>query len=353
MSFCLTDFLQSGSIMSLPQNKLLLGWGEPRRFSTKAIDSHKPAFYFTDFFLTTAQPWIQYSQWMEISYEDFNYQLQSVVQPSICNWNICKPEQFKQTFDELKQLLQTGQLQKGVPYLFAHSSHCMDEKRLQFCLAKSLDAMKHQMGYLYGHWHLSSGVLGLTPELLLSHTQERPNRVQTMALAGTCHPSFCQESFLKNEKERYEHQLVVEGISQSLQPFGTIKIKEIQLLHLPKLTHLMTPIEVELDHAFDFDTLVNTLHPTPALGAYPPEEGKKWLQHLQEQIPRHYYGAPLGFHDFRNGISQCVVGIRNVQWNKSGMRIGAGCGVIKQSSFDKEWQEIQLKIQSIRDQFNL
>jgi menaquinone-specific isochorismate synthase len=30
------------------------------------------------------------------------------------------------------------------------------------------------------------------------------------------------------------------------------------------------------------------------------------------------------------------------------MRIGAGCGVVKDSVLDKEWEEIQLKIKAIR-----
>lgn len=351
--FCMDGFLQSGAVMSLSQDKLLIGWGEPRHASAKEVDFGKPAFYFSDFFLKTSQPWIQYPHWMQVSKEDFNQQLKPVAQLSACDWIVRQPEQFRETFNELHQLLQTNQLQKAVPYLFAHSSHLMSEERMQLCLKRGLASLEQKAGYLYGHWHGSDGILGITPEVLFSHSENQPQTVQTMALAGTCHPSDCQESFFKNEKERHEHQLVVQGICQSLQPLGNVKIGNLQLLRLPRLTHLMTPIEIELNHCFHFDALVNCLHPTPALGAFPVKEGKRWLENYQKHTPRNYYGAPIGFRYFPTGLSQCFVGIRNVQWDHTGMRIGAGCGVVKQSLFDKEWQEIQFKIKAIQEQLHL
>ena len=339
--------------MSLSKDKLLIGWGKPQRLSAREMHPQKPAFYFSDFFLTLSQPWIQYSDWIEILREDFNQQLAPITELSECHWEIDDPEKFKQTFQELQQLLQTGELEKGVPYLFAHSSYRMNIQRLQLCLKQAVAALEQQKGYLYGHWHLSSGVLGLTPELLFSHSKKQSQKLFTMALAGTYPLSDCSPSFLKNEKEYYEHQLVVKGIYQSLQPLGKVHIGNIQLLQLPNLAHLMTPIEVDLMHSFDFDLLVRSLHPTPALGALPIENGRKWLQNFQKHTPRHYYGAPIGLRHSQAGFSQCLVGIRNVQWDKLGMRIGAGCGVVRQSAFDKEWQEIQLKIQATRGQLHL
>lgn len=340
-------------MMSLSQDKFIIGWGEPHRVLAKEIDPSKPAFYLTDFFLTNHQPWIQYSHWTEISSDELHQKLNSPAQLPVCNWTIHQPEQFKKAFDELSHLLQTTPLQKGVPYLFAHSASPMDQERLQFCLKRSLVILKQKQGYLYGHWHLSSGILGITPELLFSHIQHQPRKVHTMALAGTCSSSRCLNSFLKDEKEQDEHQLVIQGICHSLQSLGKLQIGETQLLRLPKLTHFMTPIEIELNHPFDFDTLLSYLHPTPALGAFPLHEGRMWLQNFQKHTPRHYYGAPVGFQYPQKGLSQCFVGIRNVQWDKCGMRIGAGCGVVKKSTFEKEWQEVQLKIQAIQDQLCL
>ena len=336
--------------MSLSKNKLLMGWGEPRRASAKQLPLDDPAFYFPDFFLTIPQPWIQYSQWSEISKVELYHLLHPVMPPPPCNWDFRYLEKFKQAFDELQELLQVGHLQKGVPYLFSDSSDLMVEERLHFCLKRALE---QTTGYLYGHWDVSSGILGITPELLFSHAQHQPQIVQTMALAGTCPTSCCQEAFFEDEKERDEHQIVVQGICQSLQALGEVKIGKIQCMQLPRLIHLMTPIEIKLSHSFDFHVLVNCLHPTPALGAFPILEGNVWLKNFQKHTPRHYYGSPIGFHYPPSGLSKCFVAIRNVQWDTLGMHIGVGCGVVKQSIFNQEWQEVQSKLASIQEQLGL
>lgn len=353
MSFCLVDFLSCGTIISLPNNKLLLGWGEVQTKTLKEINSDQPAFYVSDFFLQTSQPWVQYTHWSEFSNEEFKKLLEPLSPFSTCDWTIHNPEQFKKAFHELSQDLNAEQLEKAVLYLFANSSSLMTSKRLCNCLTRGLHSLEQKAGYLYGHWNGESGVIGITPELLFSHSRHQSRRVKTMALAGTCHSSHCQETFIKSEKEQHEHQIVIQGICQSLQALGSVKIGTLQLLQLPRLTHLMTPIEIELNHSFCFDTLVHCLHPTPALGAFPIREGKKWLENYQKHTPRQYYGVPIGFKHPQLGLSQCLISIRNVQWDLSGMRIGAGCGVVKQSHFDKEWKEIQFKIRAIRDQLCL
>lgn len=353
MRFSLSDFLESGAIISLSQDKILVGWGEFQRLKKDKIDPAKPAFYFNDFFLTAPDPWLQYNHWMEIEKGELANSLKSAISFDPCLWKIQQPEKFKIAFEELQQLLQSGVLQKGVPYLFIHSSEKMDSLRLQFSLANGLDALEGKKGYLYGHWDSSHGVLGITPELLFSSTRSEPSKVSTMALAGTCSSTDCKTTFFKDPKQRFEHQIVVQGIKQALECLGNVKISEIQLLELPRLIHLMTPIEVDLTHSFDFETIVSTLHPTPALGAFPKVEGKRWLQNFHKHSSRQYYGAPIGFLFPQRWDAHCFAAIRNVQWGASGMRIGAGCGVVKQSCLENEWEEIQLKVKSIREQFRL
>jgi menaquinone-specific isochorismate synthase len=116
-------------------------------------------------------------------------------------------------------------------------------------------------------------------------------------------------------------------------------------LRLKTLTHLRTPIQLELTQTADTAALVKALHPTPALGAFPKEEGVEWLKAFDSRTPRKHYGAPLGCC-YGNSIS-IVVAIRNVQWTPNGLAIGAGCGVIAESKQEREWNEIQLKTEAI------
>src|ERR1700733_818805 len=125
MSFSMVDFLDSGIIMSLPHHHLLLGWGEAQTKTAKEVYANHPAFYLSDFFLTTPQPWVQYSHWMECSLEEFRSFLEPVKTFSTCDWIIDHPMQFKRAFHELSHALHSGRLKKAVPYLFAYSSELM------------------------------------------------------------------------------------------------------------------------------------------------------------------------------------------------------------------------------------
>ncbi|HEY4831978.1 MAG TPA: chorismate-binding protein, partial [Waddliaceae bacterium] len=97
-----------------------------------------------------------------------------------------------------------------------------------------------------------------------------------------------------------------------------------------------------------FIEVVEMLHPTPALGAFPRILGKTWLMDYQTKMNRGRYGAPVGYYYPSKEEGECFVAIRNVQWVGPEAQIGAGCGIVAQSVFEQEWDEIQLKIQSIK-----
>lgn len=347
------EFLKCGGLISLSSGKLWVAWGEPVKSSSNQRDPTLPALYLNDFFLEEATPWRQYPHSVEMDSSELYSHFQSDEEQLPFSWSIHQPERFREAFESLKQLLCEGSLDKGVPYLFDRTPKQMDEPLLKHSLLHGLSSLKQKSGYLYGCWNSNEGILGLTPELLFSHNQEKPQRLCTMALAGTCSSVRERDSFLNDEKERWEHQLVVKGISEALQPLGVLHVGDVEVLKMSQLNHLMTLIELDLDQDFDFDQIVKVLHPTPALGASPRKRGGEWLRTMEQLTPRQYYGAPVGFHCPKSGYSQCAVAIRNMQWNSSGLRIGGGCGVVRESIIDREWSEVQLKIQSVREQFQI
>jgi menaquinone-specific isochorismate synthase len=108
----------------------------------------------------------------------------------------------------------------------------------------------------------------------------------------------------------------------------------------------MTRIDVkeELEER-SFVQWVKWLHPTPALGVYP-------LGHaphgFYEAPFRDHFGAPFAFVD-PNHFEHCLVGIRNIQWNKNSVRLGSGCGIVAQSDVEQEWAELACKRKSVRE----
>ncbi|MCE2981961.1 MAG: chorismate-binding protein [Parachlamydia sp.] len=128
--------------------------------------------------------------------------------------------------------------------------------------------------------------------------------------------------------------------------WGTLAIRNQEVICLPKLCHLKTPIELSLHQPFQFEAIAKHLHPTPALGVFPKIEGWAWLKKYDRGFNRKNFGAPVGYK--HEGTSACFAGIRQVQWSLTGMRIGAGCGVVRESVCEREWDEIMLKINAVR-----
>jgi menaquinone-specific isochorismate synthase len=171
-----------------------------------------------------------------------------------------------------------------------------------------------------------------------------------MALAGTlprAEAAFRPE-LLKDPKELHEHNLVVQDLEIQLEKLvqsSAVHKSKTQILELPTLQHLVTYLEVQVTNVQVHD-LVKLLHPTPALGVAPRNYGYHWMRDLPGQESRRWFGAPLVF-SLPNKEAISLVAIRNIQWNEKESWIGAGCGIVAGSQIDREWAEVQHKLNSI------
>lgn len=339
------EFLRDGSIMELENGNYLIGYGQ-RIWLTEPVE---PSFFFPDFFLETTRPWCTHEHIIEISSEELhNLLLEDYHEVSLPEWKLPEPFLFARTFAELQRSFAKGELQKAVPYILLGSQDQMMQGRLRHSLLHAMQATYGKPTRLYGYWQEKCGLLGVTPEPLLTLNDLS---LSTVACAGTCAPHVSEEVFMNSVKEQYEHQLVVDGITTSLKPFGDVTIHKRRSVDYTHLRHMITPIDLQLKEDTDVMTLITALHPTPALGAYPRDTGMRWLKHYQSLVPRKHFGAPVGYT--RNQITECVIAIRNVQWNSHSMAIAAGCGIVPQSHCEQEWKEILLKMQTIQQTLGL
>jgi menaquinone-specific isochorismate synthase len=345
----ITDFLHNGSIITFQGKDLLIGWGT-REWNAARPRDQKTAFYFPDFFLEDSQPWFFHKQTQVISVGELLDSLSRF--PEKCSeklvWTAPDHHLYSSIFHELKnEYLQAGSLQKGVPFSKSEAQGKMPPSRIAESLISMLQVYKHSSCYLYGFWDQHQGVLGASPEVLF-RKEEGDEEVQTVACAGTCASNAQVSAFLSDPKELMEHQYVIEGIKECLSPYGKLSVQDMKVLHLPHLKHLYTPITLQSYKNVGFEELVKSLHPTPALGAYPKEIGNDWLKTLQKKIDRYRFGAPVGFVSEDKDLFACYVGIRNAQWNENQVSIFAGGGVVSQSELDKEWNEILLKLRTVK-----
>ncbi|NJM98650.1 MAG: isochorismate synthase [Phormidesmis sp. RL_2_1] len=194
--------------------------------------------------------------------------------------------------------------------------------------------------------------IGASPERLLSINE---GQLTTDALAGSSSrgqtPSLDRslgEALLHSDKERYEHQLVVEFIVQQLRSLGltphyTAAPRLLKLLHIQ---HLHTPISAVLAAGVvsPLDILAK-LHPTPAVAGVPRQAACAVIRQ-HETFERGLYAAPLGWIDTQ-GNSEFIVGIRSALINGCKARLYAGAGIVAGSEPTQELAEIELKLQTL------
>ena len=334
-----------------------------------------PAWFSPGFFASpSSAPWFPALQHYSVARDALERFLRDAgpTRPAGC-WQDLAQEQatLEESVGGVLDRVREGSLLKAVPIAFLNSRqrHTPSPRELAWLVLAALRFQERSGGTLYGLWNASEGILGVTPELLF----ERQNgRVLTMALAGTrgFDPTGgsnaetreqAQAALLADEKERREHQWVIDGITESLSDLGQVTIGDTGIRQAGSLIHLHTPIELNLPESSDSNSgnkdpwngLLNRLHPTPALGAYPKAAGMQWLLEQDSRQRRHRFGAPFGIR--LDDQESCVVAIRNLEWNSPAgfCRIGAGAGVVEGSTPDREWREIRRKWNAVLKIFGL
>lgn len=193
---------------------------------------------------------------------------------------------------------------------------------------------------------------GASPELLAS-VQGR--RLETMALAGSAARGDTDiadrrlgDALLGSAKERHEHDIVVEKMCKRLSPLTeSLEVQPPRLLKLSNIQHINTPIHATLTQPSGILPLIETLHPTPALGGDPRQDALRLIREL-EPIPRGWYGAPVGWID-SNYDGQFAVAIRSAVAQESRAWVYAGAGIVADSVPRREWEETELKFRPMLD----
>ena len=187
---------------------------------------------------------------------------------------------------------------------------------------------------------------GASPELLVSL---QGKQLRTMGLAGSIGRGDSAEAddrlgeaLLRSEKDRLEHQIVVDKMRDRLTPLSErLDIARPGLLKLSNIQHIHTPMHAALKREVGILPLVKTLHPTPALGGDPRAAAMRLIRDL-EPVPRGWYGAPVGWIDSQLD-GEFAVGIRSAVAQEARVWIYAGAGIVKDSLPQREWAETALK----------
>ena len=197
--------------------------------------------------------------------------------------------------------------------------------------------------------HHGDAFFGASPERLLS---VRSGWLRSDALAGTAGQGDDGRQLLRSEKDRREHELVVETITDLLCRSGLSprRRRQPQLARHGRLTHLHTPITARMQGQYVL-SLAEQLHPTPAVAGLPRREAMAWLRTL-EPFERGSYAAPIGWID-NAGDAELRVAIRCGHSHGQRLDLTAGAGLVRGSIAERELQEVGLKLAVLADQLEL
>lgn len=188
--------------------------------------------------------------------------------------------------------------------------------------------------------------LAATPERLFV---KRGRRVEADALAGSIAVTEddAEARLCASAKDLREHRPVVDHLLERLGPVceRLDAPAEPEIRRLPNVLHLHTRISGVLQPGIDPATLVERLHPTPAVGGVPAVAASHWIAR-NEPHPRGWYGGPVGWVD-ADGDAEITVALRCGVVRGASAWLWAGGGIVDGSEPDAEWNESALKLRPL------
>ncbi len=266
----------------------------------------------------------------ESSVEDFIFPLDKADQLSTSR------EKYSVTFQMLKDELAMGKIQKAV----LSRIKVVDHHNSPVGLFQKLNELySHSFNYLL-HLPETGTWIGATPELLADF---RGDHLETVAVAGT-RAEGSTETW--TEKEFAEHDFVVDYIKEILNEAGcnTIVTSEKKTVSAGPVKHLKTEISAGMSSSADWKTIIDRIHPTPAVCGVPLRESRKFIL-FNEGHNRRLYTGIIGLVGSKR--KTFFVNLRCMELFEGKACIYVGGGITRQSDVNAEWEETERKAETM------
>lgn len=319
-----------GALLQATENTLFYAIPE-----TDVADGY---LYFNSFWLE--KPTWQPVRIKEVSIADIQKTLPKAA-PISLPWEPANVDTFRADFQKIQTAISNGSLKKAVPLAFEKTKQT--EGLFQHCLSYLLQA---KQGFIYAYWTNSHWFLGLSPEALYEWNGEI---LRSNAVAGT---AFREKdiNLMQDSKERKEHEYVIQGIRESLASFGNVIVHPTHIVEMGPLQHLRAILEVATKN-LDGISCIESLHPTPAVGAYPLDKRRSYLKQLLSERPPLVFASPFGL--LTDKWHKVIVAIRGLECLDQEVYVTAGCGIVKDSVLETEWKELKAKRDSIKKRLGI
>lgn len=213
-----------------------------------------------------------------------------------------------------------------------------DQPFVERAVLKSLEARHRQCWSFLVRGRDGRAFVGASPEILC---EACGTAFSTDALAGTA-AGGDGSRLMQSDKDRREHQSVVEGIRESLTPFSAeLKVASVPRVKvLANVDHLFTPIQATLKPGVRALEVARALHPTPAVAGRSRAAALAWLR-VNEGFSRGWYAGAVG--TMGPGGLTLAVALRSALISGSRAQVYVGAGIVAGSTAEAEWLETERK----------
>lgn len=241
--------------------------------------------------------------------------------------------------------IESGQMKKVV--LARETIFQLDRAPDPFCIASLLDKRAQGASLFCVQLGHNRAFLGATPERLFQRVERK---IIVEAIAGTRKRSINKEEnldleaeLLASEKDHREFQFVQDYFEEMLNPhcISRLEFSPIGLHRTANVLHLMSRASGNLYPNFSDCTIVEMLHPSPALCGTPKQKAFDWI-YSHEPFSRGLYGGIIGWQTAHE--SDWMVAIRSCMLEGSTARIYTGTGIVAGSNPQAEWEELEAKL---------
>ncbi len=218
-----------------------------------------------------------------------------------------------------------------------------------FQLLKKLEDSTDQCFHFCFQMKPGVAFFGASPERLY---WRRNDFIKSEAIAGTrprgkdieSDQALMQE-LMTSRKDLTEHNYVAHFIKNSFKElcFRFTTSNNVELLKLKEGMHLFSDFEGHVHENVNDESILKILHPTPAVAGFSVVNSVNALRTL-EPFSRGWYAGAVGY--IGGDETQFVVAIRSALLRHEQLALFAGAGIVKGSTAQAEWQEIENKLNS-------
>lgn len=242
----------------------------------------------------------------------------------------------------IKEEIVTGKLSKAVAARLSIEHQPQDFNAASFFLRLCNVYQNAFVSLVYtpatGLW------VGATPEVLLAGSK---GNFVTYSLAGTKAGTNLNALKPWGEKEKEEQQIVSRYILKVFETISEKKpiVKGPETIKAANLFHLRTKFTYKGIAAHRWREIAEKLHPTPAVAGLPKTSAIDFIL-SNEKNKREYYSGYLGPVTGDNEVN-LFVNLRCMKVRETDLVIFTGCGITSGSRPESEWQETEIKKQTL------